>query len=170
MYRIRSIDSKTLEILEEIVGRSEPCQRIRNSLLRFRVSIGHEHTRFNARAYIDIMYLDGRPLLHVVDDATRFSAARFLPKFSTDSVREAIFLYCSCVCTGLPNTIMSDEGSLFLNIFAELSALHDVNLGKSSVQSYHSLGIGERYHKILRDTYRNLKIEYPSMQRQLLLA
>ena len=65
---------------------------------------------------------------------------------------------------------MVDEGSQFRKIFAELSALHDVQLEQSGVQSHHSLGIGERYPKPLRHTYRKLKLDHPSMQRQVLLA
>ena len=55
-------------------------------------------------------------------------------------------------------------------MFAELAALHDINLEKSGIQSHDSVSVGERYHKPLRDTYRKLKIDQQSMQRQLLLA
>ncbi len=65
---------------------------------------------------------------------------------------------------------MLDEGSQFRKLFAELSALYDVELGRSGIQSHNSLGIGERYHKPLRDTYRKLKLGHPTMQRQLFLA
>ena len=166
----QAVDAKTFKQLTDIVSRCEPCQRIHNAPVRFRVSMGHENVRFNARAYIDIMYLDGKPVLHIVDEATRFSAAKFLTKVSTDSVWEAMIMCWSSVYTGLPHNIMVDEGSQYRKIFAELSALHDVNLEKSGVQSHHSLGVGERYHKPLRDTYRKLKLDYPSMQRQVLLA
>ena len=105
---LEAVDAKTMEQLEDIVSRCEPCQRIRNAPLRFRVSMGHEDVRFNARAYIDIMYLDGRPVLHIVDEATRFSAARFLPKTTTDAVWEAIIMCWSSVYTGLPHYIMVD--------------------------------------------------------------
>ena len=142
-----AVDAKTFKRIRDIVARCEPCQRIHNAPVRFRVSIGHEHVRFNARAYIDIMYLDGKPVLHIVDEATRFSAARFLPKVSTDAVWDSLILCWSSVYTGLPHHVMVDEGSQFRKIFAELSALHDVKLEQSGVQSHHSLGIGERYHK-----------------------
>ena len=116
------------------------------------------------------MYLDGKPVLHIVDEATRFSAARFLPKMSTDAIWDSLLLCWSSVYIGLPDNITVDEGSQFRKIFAELAALHDVNIEKSGVESHKSLGIGERYHKPLRDTYRKLQLDYPSMQRQLLLA
>ena len=111
-----------------------------------------------------------RAVLHIVDEATRFSAARFLTKVSTENVWDAILLCWSSVYTGLPQNIMVDEGSQFRNLFAELTALHEVNLEKSGIQSHNSIGVGERYHKPLRDTFRKLKIGHPKMQRQLLLA
>ena len=65
---------------------------------------------------------------------------------------------------------MVDERSQFRELFAELAAIHGVEIERSGIQLHHSLGIGERYHKLLRDTNRKLKIDHPSMQRQLLLA
>ena len=72
--------------------------------------------------------------------------------------------------TGLPDKIIVDEAFQFRKIFAELAALHDVNIEKSGVEAHNSLGMGVRYHKPLIDTYWILKLDYPSMQRQLLLA
>ncbi len=72
--------------------------------------------------------------------------------------------------TGLPQYIEVDEGLQLQRLFAQLSALHKIELQKYVVQSHNSLGIGERYHEPLRDTYRKLKLDHPSMQRQLLLA
>ena len=52
---------------------------------------------------------------------------------------------------------MVDEGAQFRDKFAELAKLHDFKVEKSGIQSHNSLGIGERYHKPLRNTYRMLK-------------
>lgn len=65
---------------------------------------------------------------------------------------------------------MVEEGVQFRNKFAELSGLHDVKLEKKGIQLHNSLRVGERYHKPLRDTYRKLKLDHPSMQRQALLT
>ena len=116
------------------------------------------------------MYLDGRPVLHIVDGARRFSAAGFLTKVNTESIWEAIIMCWSSVYTGLPHCVRVDEGSQFRKIFAELSAIHDVQVKRSGVQSHHSLGVGERYHKQLRDTYLKLRLDYPKVQRQVLRA
>ena len=55
------------------------------------------------------------------------------------------------------------EGSHFRKILAEFAALRDINIEKSGIESQNGAGIGERYHKPLRDTYRKLKLDYPSM-------
>ena len=65
---------------------------------------------------------------------------------------------------------MLDEGSQFRKLHADLAALHNFNIDKSSVKARNSLVIKERYHKPLRDNYRKLKLNYPSMQRQILLV
>ena len=114
------------------------------------------------------MYLDDRPVLRIVDEATRFLVARFVPKVSTDAVWDAIVLCWSTVYTGLPHTLAVDEGWQFRKTFAELSVLHQVNIHKSGIESHNSLGIGEQHPKPLLDTYRKLKIEHPKMQRQVL--
>ncbi len=51
--------SKELKQLEDIIARCEPCQRIRNAHLRFRVTMGHGYLRVNAKEDIDTKYLDG---------------------------------------------------------------------------------------------------------------
>ena len=101
-----------------------------------------QNVRFNARAYIDTAYLDGKPALDIVDGATRFSAARFQTKITTEAVCEAIMLCWSSLYTGLPNNIMVDEGSRFRKIFAELAPLDEVNLSKSGIESHNRLGMG----------------------------
>ena len=55
-------------------------------------------------------------------------------------------------------------------MFAELTTSQDIDLGNSGTQAQHSLGVGEGYQKPLRDKYRKLKIDFPKMSRQLLLA
>ncbi len=90
------------------------------------------------------MYIDVRLAFNIVEEATRFSSARFLTKVSTDSVWESIVLSWSSIYTGLPQTIMVDEGAQFRKIFAELAATLDITIEKSGVQSHNSLGTPAR--------------------------
>ena len=168
------VSSETLDSLKKIGEECEPCQRIARGPHRFRVSLGNEDTRFNQRVFIDIMYIDGLPILHVIDEATRFSAARFLTKsegtkVSTLNIWQALIECWAAVYTGMPNVITTDSGSQFRDTFIDICALHDVKVQTTGVESHNSLGIGERYHAPLRNTYRKLKIENGNMQPTLLL-
>ncbi len=49
---LQAVDASTLSLLEEISAKFEPCQRIKNALLHFRVSMRHENVQFNAKGYI----------------------------------------------------------------------------------------------------------------------
>ena len=68
----QAVDATNIQTLKRHCITMQALPTHHNTPVRFRVSIGHEHVRFNARVYIDIMYLDGKPVLHIVDESTRF--------------------------------------------------------------------------------------------------
>lgn len=70
---------ETRRALEAVLAKCESCQRFQTAPLCFRVSFGAGNLRFNERILIDIMYLVGDPILHIVDEGTHFSTARFVP-------------------------------------------------------------------------------------------
>lgn len=98
-----------------------------------------------------------------MDEAIRFSAARFFPKISSDAVWDAIVIFWTSEYTGVPQNMRVDEGSLLRKIFGGLATIQDVYIEKSGAESHESLGIGERYQKPLRDTYGRLKLDHPSI-------
>lgn len=69
--------------MKDNFARCVPCQQIQNGPKRFRVSFGADEVLFNGGVFIDVMYIDNHPVIHDVDDANRFSAAKFLPDVST---------------------------------------------------------------------------------------
>ena len=112
--------------LEDISRRCGPCQRISSAPRRFRVSFGTEHIKFNERVIMDIMYIDGEPILHIVDDVTRFNAAYFLPDVSTETIWTYLVRGWFSIYTGKPNKIMVDQGSSFGQIFIDLAFDNDI--------------------------------------------
>ncbi len=95
--------AETLGVLEDLTKCYDPCQRIQRGQTRFRVYLGAKDTRFNERVLIDVICLDGKPVLHIVDEGIRFSAARFVPDVSTKTIWRT-FLECwAAVYTGLPH-------------------------------------------------------------------
>ena len=69
-----------------------------------------------------------------------------------------------------PHKFMIDQGSQFQKTLAELASLHDVTVEQTGTQSHNPMGIGERYHAPLRDTYLKLRQDHPNMDPDHILA
>ena len=85
-----------------------------------------ENIRFYAKVYSDLTYIEGGPVLHMVDDAAHFSAAQFVESLTTESVWETILTLWATVCTGLPNTFVFYDGSEFRDTSVEICETNDV--------------------------------------------
>lgn len=160
---------ETLKTLDDINKRCGPCQRIQNGPVRFRVSFGAENVCFNERILMDVMYIDGKPVLHIVDDGTHFGAARFLPDVSTGTIWSTLLKCWSTIYSGLPNRILTEQGTAFGDSFVYLAAVCNVQVDHTGVEAHSSLGLGERYHQPLRNTFRKLKLDFPSVDNDILL-
>ena len=87
-----------------------------------RVILRSEDVTFNERILIDIMAIDGDPFLHAVDEATNFSAGSFVPNVYTDNARMILVECWASIYTGLPDRILTDQGSQFREKF--IGSLH----------------------------------------------
>lgn len=61
---------ETRRILEDISKHSGVCQRIQPAPRRVRVIMGTDQIRSIERVLMDLMYLDGKPVLHILDKGT----------------------------------------------------------------------------------------------------
>jgi len=68
---------------------------------------------FNAELIIDVMYIDGKSVLHVVDNATVFQAAKFLRNIEATTVWEALQLCWLNIYTDSSDVIVYDAGTNF---------------------------------------------------------
>lgn len=99
---------ETMKALQDICKRFDPCQRIQHTPIRFRVTIDAEHLRFYECILLYIMYINGDPVLHIVDEAKRFGAARLLQSVSTEAVLTSLLECCAAVYTGLQHRKRTD--------------------------------------------------------------
>lgn len=106
-------------------------------------------------------YLNDEPVLHIVDEGTKFSVARFLPSIYTDAVWEKLSKCWASVYTGLLNKILTDEGSQLGDRFIRTGKLAEVGVSQTVVEAHFSLGLVERYHGSLNSIFRNIKIFSP---------
>jgi hypothetical protein len=97
-------------VLLKITKFCHHCQLHGRSPGRFKFNIKDDVT-FNAEVVVDVMYLDSKPVLHVVDNATAFQAARFLRDMAAATVWETLQLCWLNVYTGPPDLIIYDAGT-----------------------------------------------------------
>lgn len=95
---------------------------------RFRVSLGAENVNFNEHLFMDVMYLDGKPVLHIVNEGIHFSAAAFLPNVSKKTVWAKILECWATIYTGLPHKIIVEQGSAIGELFVSLGAASKVEV------------------------------------------
>lgn len=107
----------TLNTLQQLTRRYDVCQRIQIASVRFCISLGSENFYFNKNAFMDITYIGHKPVLHVVDAATRFSAACFLLVVTTTFVRAAFVECWASVYVCSPNRIQVNCSLCFGNNF-----------------------------------------------------
>ena len=106
---------------------------------------------FNAEVVVDVMYLDSKPVLHVVDNATAFQAARFLRDMAAATVWETLQLCWLNVYTGPSDLIVHDAGTnLTAREFRQNATTMSIQIKKVPVEAHNSINKVERYHKPLR--------------------
>ena len=116
------------------------------------------------------MYIERALVLHMVDDTTYLSAAQFVDQLTIESFCETILTLWTTVYTGLPNTLVFDDGSQFRDTVVEICEIHDVEWQRSRTQHYNALGIGERYRGPIRHTFRKHRIDHPKLTKEFLLS
>jgi hypothetical protein len=76
-----SVNKKSIELITKYCLH---CQKHGKFPGRFKFTLRTgDDTIFNYSIYVDVMYIDGNPILHVIDEATRFQAAKWLRDLST---------------------------------------------------------------------------------------
>lgn len=144
-------------------------ERVVNAPSHVIASLGSKKVRFNQKLPIDIVHIDGRDVLHIVDQANYLSSKQFQTKRNTDSVWNA-FVSCWCaVYSGSPNKRITDQGSQFREKFIDIAQVHDIIVLTTGVEARNSLDIGEGYHQLFRNIYRKLRLDNKKLAINLVL-
>ena len=156
------VDNETRETLEAISRECEPCQRHAQAPRRFKFAL-HDEKQFNSIIFVDVCYIESRPVLHVVDEATNYQAARWLPNVAADTIWQALRLCWIDVYVGPPDVIAHDAGKGFTagQFQASADMLHITTKG-IPVESPHSMSAVERYHAPLRRAFNIIAAECPA--------
>jgi transposase InsO family protein len=111
-----------------------------------------------------------RPLLHVVDVETNFSAATFLSSESAQNIWDAFMKCWGSVYIGFQDLFRTDAGSVFKSDhFQRLASSHGVEIQYSGVESHNFIAAGKSLHSTLRRVYNRIFSEHPSIDPELAL-
>lgn len=107
-----------------------------HTLIRSKVSLPNlDKMKFADELYIDLMFLEGSTIIHIVDTTNHFSAATFLGPSggsygqTVDGVWIALVQTWSTMCTGFPNPLRTDQGLVFTSeSWKKLTNLNGIEL------------------------------------------
>ncbi|KAI1007325.1 hypothetical protein K3495_g906 [Podosphaera aphanis] len=137
----------------ELYQKHGPSPRI------FKFSLRDNDCCFNQTIYVDVIFIESNPVLHVVDEATRFQAAQFLKGQTTQDIWDALRCSWIDVYVGPPDLIVHDAAK---NLTSKETQQYAQSIGTGTkcipVEAHHSNGIVERYHAPLRRAF-NIIIE-----------
>lgn len=160
------IDKKSLEYLTKYC---HFCQKHGKSPGRFRFTL-RDDVEFNFNIIVDIFYINSRPVLHIVDESTRFSAGKFLQNISAKHTWEVLKMCWIDTYLGPPDLITTDAGKNFVSKeFKEYTGTMGIRVKTVPVEAHNSIGMVERYHPLIRRIYQILRVELPDVNEDAIL-
>lgn len=100
------------EAIQKISRFYTTCQKHGQDPRRFKFAL-HKDIEFNHTVYVDVMYIDSSLVLHVVDEATKFQAARWLENMTSQHTCDILRLCWIDTYLGPPDLIVHDAGTNF---------------------------------------------------------
>jgi len=154
-----------IRALEHLTKLCKQCQLHSDTPKRFKFTLKDEDdVCFNHTIIVDLFYLDDveqkKPVLHIVDEATRFQAAHFLVNISAQHVWDVLRMIWIDVYTGPPDFIVHDAGTQFVSReFTQSASTMTIQTRCVPVEAHNAIGMVERYHKPLRRAYNIIATE-----------
>ena len=168
--RPKDTNNNVYKILEDITRACNECRNHAVKPFRFRAAFTPERVIFNHELALDLMWLEGQPILHIVDTHTHFQNAIVLKSKSTRDIWDAFVEGWASVYMGYPNRMRVDqESSIMSKGWEAMASAQGIELKASGVESHNPLGVGERYHHPLRRVFKVLRSRHPNMDPEVLL-
>ena len=103
------------QVLEKLTQYCHQCQLHGKAPGRYKFTLKDDH-EFNYSIIVDVLYLNGKPVLQIVDSATAFQAARFLTDIKTTTAWLTILDYWISIYLGPLDIIVINAGKNFIGI------------------------------------------------------
>lgn len=140
------VDEYTQKILQKITRHCEACHTYAQAACRFNFLLRDEND-LNSSMFVDIFYVSAKLIIHVVDEATRYLAASWLPSVSTESVWKSTRLFWIDIYIGLPDMVTHDAGKHFMaNVFQSNAGLIKIETKSVRIEAPNATSFVEGYH------------------------
>ena len=149
------------DALKRLTDICHHCQINAKAPGRFKFTIRDDH-EFNHEIIVDIFFINGQPVLHVVDSATAFQAAKFLnnKEQKAKDLWDAIMTCWINTYLGPPEWIVHDAGKNFGSAeFKQYAKGLYIRVQEMPVEAHNSIGKAERYHGPLRRAFQIIDAE-----------
>jgi hypothetical protein len=152
------VSKRTIEYLTKFCSH---CQKYGKSPGRFKFILrADKDPTFNFCIVVDIMYIDGNPVLHIIDEDTRYQAARWLQSLSAKHTWDALKHCWIDTYLGPPDHILHDARTNFTSKeFRGYAASMGIKTRGVPVEAHWSIGMVKRAHPVLRRVYHILEEE-----------
>ncbi len=159
--RPNQVDKATRLLLEKITKAFETFETFSAPPQRFRVSIPRSDIVFNGESALELMYIEEKAVLHVVDIETGFNSA---------TVGDAFAICWEILCIGFTTKMSVLQGSAFtLARWPNRGKAVKTEVQESSVEAYNLLGTGRRYHSLLGQIFHKIREEHLKMDMSTIL-
>ncbi len=101
-----------------------------------------DNITFNREIEVDVMFIDGDAVLHIIDRGTKYSVAKFMKNQTAEHTWVLIVELWISTFTSYPDIISAD---FFQNSCLQL----DIATKDTPAESHNSLSLCERYHSII---------------------
>jgi hypothetical protein len=116
------------------------------------------------------MYINGSPVLHIIDEATRYQAARWLQNISAKHTWDILRACWIDTYIGPPEYITHDAGRNFISKeFQQYATAMAISTKAVPVEAHWSVGLVERAHPALRRAYQIITDECKDIHKELAL-
>ncbi|KAI1798510.1 putative transposase [Daldinia bambusicola] len=140
-------------IIDKINKYCHQCQMHGSAPGRFKFTLKND-VDFNHSVYVDVMYIKNRPVLHAIDKATSFQAAKFLKDMTAKHTWDTLRAIWIDTYLGPPDMLIYDAGKNFTaGEFTGNAKGMSITTEEVPVEAHNSIGQLERYHGPLRRAY-----------------
>ena len=154
------VDQELVDLINEIGEKCTVCLKYKKVQLKPVVGFSLSQ-HFNDVISMDLKEINGFRISHLIDHATRYSAATIVKSKSKqkEEIIKAIFKIWITLF-GPPNEILSDNGGEFdSDLLRDLPDLLNVFIRTTPGESPRSNGISEKYNAILGNMIKKLLID-----------